>query len=404
MTRLLRLLDLVPQGLLARRLIVLTLVHSVGNGLFLTSSAVFFVKVVGLRPGEIGVGLSVAGLAGFLATAPVGRLTDRVGARRLLAVNHGALALLFCLYPLVGDLRTFIVIAALISVCEMSGMPLHAALIHSVFPRGETVRVTAQLRSAFNAGYAVGAAVAGVAIATASPAVFFTICAANALAQASCVLIVLRLPEGERPARTGDGRPSAWIGSALRDVRFLIVTLGNGLLELHTTVLLVGIPLWIVSRTEVPPSLIAVLVITNTVIVLLLQVRLSKGAETVAGAARMVRRAGLWLAAGCLVCLAGQGGGAVAGTVALLAGTVILSVGEIVQSAGAWGLAFELPPPGRQGEYQGVFALGRGVQQLAGPALVTALLVGAGAFGWLALAVLFAALGFCVHGVIRGRT
>ena len=399
MIRVWRLLDLMPRTPVARRLAVLTLVHSVGNGLFLTSSVVFFVRVAGLRPAEVGVGLSAAGLAGFLATVPVGRLADRLGARRPLVADHAALAVLFALYPLVGGFTSFVVVAALISVCEVSGASLHGALIRAAFPQGETVRTTAQLRSAFNAGYMIGAAAAGIAVAAASPPVFWAVCGANALAQAMCAAIVARL----RVADGGEAPSQARLGSALRDVRFLLVTLGNGLLELHTTVLLVGVPLWIVARTAAPPSLTALLVLTNTAIVLLLQVRLSRGADTVAGAARSLRRAGLCLAAGCSVCALSAGAGAVVSVVALVAGTAILAMGEIVQSAGAWGLAFELPPPSRQGEYQGVFALGRGVQQFAGPVLVTTLLVGAGAAGWLLLAALFAVVGhLCVLLVTRG--
>lgn len=394
------LLDLVPQQGAARRLAVLTLIQSAANGLFLTSSVVFFVRVVGLRAGEVGLGLSLAGLAGFLATVPVGRLADRFGAQRLLAFDHAALTLLFALYPFVRGFTSFVLIASLISICEISGSPLRAALMHSVFAPEEAVRTRAQLRSAFNVGFMVGAGVAGLAVATASFTVFCAVSAGMVLAQALCVSIVLRLKVPDRDSR--EGPTPARARSALRDVRFLLVTFGNGLLELHTTVLIVGTPLWIVTHTAAPASLTSALVITNTVIVLLLQVRLSRGADTPAGAARLLRRAGLLLAAGCVICALSQGVGSVQGALALIAGTVILSVGEIIQSAGAWGLSFELPPPGRQAEYQGVFALGRGVQQFVGPALVTTLIVGVGGAGWLVLAALFAGVGLLCVPLVTG--
>lgn len=384
-------LDLIPARGPARRLVGLTVVQSAANGLFLTSSAVFFVKVVGLTAGEVGIGLSVAGLAGFLATVPAGRLADRYGAGRLLALGYAALALLFAGYPLVRGFAPFVVMASLISIGEITGSPLRAAVMHALLPPEETVRTRAQVRSAYNAGFLAGAAVAGLALGSTGYPAFWAVCGTTAVAQAVCVAVVLSLRVPVPPAGEARSRPP--IGSALRDYRFVGLTVGNGLLELHLTVLTVGAPLWIVSHTDAPASLASALMITNAVVVLLLQVRASRGAETVPGSARLLRRAGLLLAAGCAVCATSRYAGPVVAAALLAAGVVLLALGEIAQAAGGWGLSFALAPPGRQGEYQGVFALGRGVQQFLGPGLVTALLVGVGAPGWLLLAALFGLTG-----------
>jgi hypothetical protein len=79
---------------------------------------------------------------------------------------------------------------------------------------------------------------------------------------------------------------------------------------------------------------------------------------------------------------------------------VLLVLGELAQSAGGYALSFELPPPGQEGAYQGVFALGRGLQQFAGPALVTALAVGLGPAGWMVLACHFIVLALLCVPVI----
>jgi len=69
------------------------------------------------------------------------------------------------------------------------------------------------------------------------------------------------------------------------------------------------------------------------------------------------------------------------------------------------GLAFELPPRGRARTRPGTRPAGRGVSQFVGPALVTALLVGAGAVGWLVLAALFLVMGHCSRWLATaGRT
>lgn len=391
--------DLIPDRGPARRLAELTLIQSAGNGVFLTSSVVFFVRVVGLRPTEVGLGLSLAGLAGFVATVPISRLADKYSPRRLLALDHAALASLFLLYPLVRGLDAFVLIAGLITIGELSGSPLRSTLIHTLFGTEAALRTRAQLRGLFNVGFMAGAAAGGLALTRPNPLTFGIVCGITALGQAACVLSVARLKmPAPAPART-----RAKTGSVLRDPRFLLLTLGNGLLELHLTVLTVGLPLWIISRTTSPASLASALIILNTVVVLTLQVRLSRGADTVAGATRLLRRAGLLLAAACTLYAASRNGDGMVSAAALLAGTAVLSLGEIMQAAGGWGLSFELPPPGRQGEYQGVFALGRAVPQFAGPVLVTSLLVGWGAAGWLVLATLFAALGISLTWAVGPR-
>ncbi len=87
----------------------------------------------------------------------------------------------------------------------------------------------------------------------------------------------------------------------------------------------------------------------------------------------------------------------------LLGGASALILGELYQAAAGWGLAFGLAPAGRQGEYQAVFSLGRGLQQFAGPWLMTSLVAGAHSTGWLVLAGLFAALGLLAPPLVRAN-
>ena len=57
------------------------LANSVGDGAFVVTSALFFTRVVGLSTAEVGLGLTIAWLVGFLAGVPLGNLADRRGAR-----------------------------------------------------------------------------------------------------------------------------------------------------------------------------------------------------------------------------------------------------------------------------------------------------------------------------------
>ncbi|MET7988154.1 MULTISPECIES: MFS transporter [unclassified Streptomyces] len=377
--------DLVPAPGAERRMGVLTLAQSLGTGLFLTSGAIFFTRTVGLSPESVSVAMSVAGLCGFLATVPGGRVADRFGARRPLAASYILLAVLFVGYAFVDNIAAFAAVACAIAVCETVGSPLRAALTHALFGSARSANVRARMRSLFNLGFTGGAGLAGVALATDSRAAFVLVVTANAVLQFACGILALRLrPSGPEAVPATE---RSW--AAFRDGRFLLATVLTGILELFQPVLAVGVPLWIVNRTDAPVALVAVLTVVNTVLVVLLQVAVGKGSDTVSGSGRLLLRAGLLMAMACCL-FAGSGGTTTTWTVVLLiAGTVVMTIGELAQSAGGWGLSFGLPPEGRMGEYQGVFGLGRGLQQFFGPALVIMLPLGMGTAGWLLLAAVF---------------
>ncbi|GGS28851.1 MFS transporter [Actinokineospora fastidiosa] len=391
--------ELIPDRGLARRFALLALAQSIGFGVFLTSSVIFFTRTIGLSPAQIGIGLSVANVFGMVFTVPIGRLADRIGARIPLLITYAGLAVLFIAYNWVGDFIAFLVVTSLISIGETSCNPLRMTLTKATFPREQQVRVSSQMRSLFNVGFMVGAMVAGVALAVDSPHAFLAVIVFTALAQAGCAFLVWRLgvPAHVRPAVALGTK----VRSGLRDVRFVGLAMLCGVLEFFQPILVVALPLWVVSRTSAPASVTALVLIVDTAMVFVFQVMLSRGAETTGGSARILRRAGFLLAVCCGLFAISEGMDAVPATLILVCGAIVLVLGEISQAAGAFGLSLHLPPEGRQGEYQGVFALGRGMQQTVGPALVTALVIGLGLLGWVVLAGLFLLAGLLTVPLAR---
>ncbi|MEK8110273.1 hypothetical protein NKG94_50135 [Micromonospora sp. M12] len=86
---------LVPTDPLRRKLIAIRLAESIGKGVFLSGSVVYFTLRVGLDARQVGLGLSAAGLSAFLSSVLFGVIADRVGARRLLVILFAALAVGF---------------------------------------------------------------------------------------------------------------------------------------------------------------------------------------------------------------------------------------------------------------------------------------------------------------------
>ncbi|WP_246355075.1 hypothetical protein [Nocardioides ungokensis] len=68
-----RLQRMLPPTPLARRLSSQSVLFAVGEGFFLTGSAVFFTRIVGLSAAQVGLGLTIAGVVSFFFAVPLGR-------------------------------------------------------------------------------------------------------------------------------------------------------------------------------------------------------------------------------------------------------------------------------------------------------------------------------------------
>jgi MFS family permease len=387
---------LIPADPLRRRLIAIRFVGAIGKGVFVSGSVVYFTLHVGLSAKQVGIGLSAAGFAGLVSSVMFGMIADRMPKRTLLCALFAAVAVGFGLYSLVGGATEFYILVMLIAFIDYGIGPTENALVATLIPDGERVRLNAMMRSVFNIGFSGGIGVA--AVAAVNDRLLVMIPVGSAVLLGAAAVLVTRLPEGA-PAKAAD-RPRPF--GAVRNLRFLGVVGLSSILASHITVLMVVLPLWALNRTAVPPFLVPLLLVINTVFVILFQVRASRGAETVAGAASTARRAGLWIAAACgIVSVTAFSGNVVLALVAFIATVLALSVAEVLQSASAWGLAFGLAPRHAQGEYLGAFDLHVATQNIAGPVILSGLVISLGFWGWAGIAVVMLAAAWLIVPAAR---
>ncbi|MEU9137015.1 MFS transporter [Streptomyces sp. NPDC048404] len=370
----------------ARTLGALHFVDSLGNGLFMAGSAVYFVTVAGLPATVVGLGLSAAGLSGFVASLVFGRMTDKVGARRLLTVLLFLLAGSYALYPAVRSPAAYFPVVVLIGALEYGCGPAFGALIAELVPDGERVTARAALRSLFNAGFSAGALTAAALISLGKDALAL-LPLGNGLTFLAAAALVLKLPANAARA-AADGRKPFRV---LRDLPFLGVIGSSSLLALHSAVLLAGIPLWIVRNTDLPRGLVPLILAVNTVLVVLFQVAAARGSETLDGSVRAARKSGLVSVLACAALAAATLTGSWATGAVTLGAVLLFTLAELWQAASGFGLGFGLAPEQARGEYLGAFHLHMVIQATLGPALVAFLVIGHDLVGWLALAVLFLA-------------
>src|SRR3712207_1498563 len=105
-----------PPTPLAARLSVQSVLFAVGDGTFMTASAVFFTQVVGLTAAQVGVGITVAGVAAFPAAVPAGKLADRVGPQRTWALGAVGAAAAYAAWPFIDGFTAFLVMGVMLEV------------------------------------------------------------------------------------------------------------------------------------------------------------------------------------------------------------------------------------------------------------------------------------------------
>ncbi|MFJ8312730.1 MULTISPECIES: MFS transporter [unclassified Streptomyces] len=377
-----------PRGPL-RAYAVTTLVDWIGNGLFHTGAIIFFTRVVGLGAAQVGLGLTVAALLGPAVAVPAGRLGDRLGHRRVYLATVLVRAVAFAGYLFVGSFAGFLAVVCVISLAESAARPVKNAYLAQLADATALVAVSAYSRVMLNIGFSLGSLGAGAALAVDSRAGYNGLVLGNCLSYMVVAGVLLRMPEGKRVG----GAPGPGRRGVLRNGRFLFLAALSGLLYVNADVLNIGLPLWISQRTEAPRWSIAGLMLLNTALAILLQVRAARGSDTVAGAAVAGRRAGLALLAACAVTATTAALTPVAAIAVLAVGVALLTAGELLSSASGWGISYGLAAPERQGEYLGAWGLGADLARAGGPLLVAVLVTGGGVAGWVALGALFLAAG-----------
>jgi hypothetical protein len=377
-----------PAGPL-RRLAWGALITSVGNGAWYTSWALFLTRSVGLSPAQVGIGMTIAGGLGLLLATPVGHLADRVGPREVFVVLLALQAIGSAAYLAIASFGGFLAVACATTVLDRAKGGARGALIVGLAEGGDRMAAMGSIRAVDHLGWAAGAVLGAVAIGIGTRGAFAALIVLDAATFAAYALVAARVPRVAPVPRVAEG-PSLVV---LRDGAYVTLAVLMGLLSLCWGMLSSGLPLWVAGHTRAPVWIAAVVVILNSLTIAALQVRVARGIESPAAAARGALWAAGALAGACLLFAFTEGVGGAAAVVLILAGGVLHVAGELLYVAASWGLSMPLMPEGRAGQYQGMFATGEASAQMLAPALMTTVVVGGGQAGWAALAALFLGVG-----------
>jgi MFS family permease len=389
--------SVVPRSRDQRVYLLVTLINVYGTGLIVLAMTLYAIRVVHLTARSSGLALTIAGLVGLLASMPMGRLADRRGPRgvlglSLLVLGAAAAGYVFLAHGFVSYLLVAIVDGSALS----SSITANVALLRRVGGQDATT-FRSQANAVLNVGMSLGIATCGVAIQLNTVGAYRALFLGNAASCLIGVAVLSRVPKFEPLPGAHEESPFA----ALRDRAFVGYTVLSGAMYMQYFVLGLLLPVWVVFHTSAPRWSVSAFVIINTVMVVLLQVRVGKTVQTIGQGGAAFRRAGVIFLVSCSAM--GLAGGLPAwGALLLLAGAVVLhTYGELWQSSATFALDFGLAPPHAQGQYQGLVGMGNFAGQALSPFILVGVVLSVGRVGFVLLGAWFALLGLAGPAVAR---
>lgn len=360
------------------------LITAVGDGAWTTVWVVYMTKIVGLRPGDFALGVTIAGVVAILVVTPGGRLADRCGSRGLLMAIVAADAAAAACFALVRSLWAFIAVALVFIPAEQTAAAVEDTYILALHEDEYRLRALGMQRAARSIGYALGGGAGAICLAVNSHQAYLAVIVLNAVSSLIYAGLLRLLPATAPVARTRESR--SW--RALADRPYVLVIAIVAVLALCWGMLSTGVPLWITGYTRAPRYLVGLLIGLNAAAIAAGQVWFNARASAVRPAARMVVLAGLALAGSCLWFAAAYHGSGLRATGLLLAGGIFETLGELLFVSALWGLSVALMAPEAPGEYQGLATSATGAAQVVSPAVMVAV-VAAHGLGWTLLGGVF---------------
>lgn len=371
--------------------------HRFAGGALLSTSALYYTRHQGLSAAEVGVALSFAGLVGLMVAVPAGQVADARGATRTLVWFTAGAAITAWPPAFATNAAALTALLALQAVFLAGTGSVQQGVVARLATGGRGVGFKAYLRAVTNIGLALGSFAGGLALLVDQAWAFVAVFFAQAALTGFAAWNLTRLPA--LPVyRRAAGEPRLPV---LRDHPYAVLMALHMVMTIHFFVIEVGLVLFIATHTSAPIALVSATLILNTVLVAALQVRLTRGIDTVSAGSRSLRHAGWLIGSGFVLIGFAQGVDPVMACALLLVGTTLHAVGEMLGSGGQWSHQMGLAPSERQGQYQGFASLSVGAASVVGPSVATFACVSWGRGGWLVLAAVMVTVTYAMGPVAQ---
>jgi MFS family permease len=353
-----------------RRFVAAIVVDTVGSGLFMPVTLLYFLAVSPLSLVQIGGALSVSAIVTFPSAALVGSAVDVWGPRRMMLAGNLLQATGMVAYLFVGSFWSLALWTAVLNVGRQCFWGSFGNVVTAITEPGERELWFGFLQAMRNLGFAVGGVLAGVAVQIGTREAYTGVVVANVVSFVLAWWLLLSVPD-HRPARAGE-LPGGW-GDVLRDRPYLRLVVAQVGFVVGMMVLNFALPVYAAETIGLPGWVVGAIFTLNTVMVGLgqgLAVRRMVGRSR----ARMMALAHGAFAAGYVVFVLAGLVPVWLGVVAVIVGAAVYTGGELIGGPVFSAVAAEAAPAHLRGRYLSLFQLAWSVGGVVAPVAFTALL------------------------------
>lgn len=378
-----------------------------GTGLSYSSLAIYLIRYAGLAPSVYGAGMSFAAVAGIAAGPLAGWLADRRDGHVVYSVLvwlMGTATLAFTVAP--GWLA--LILLSVLVACGRGSAAVIGALIGRAVDAEHRVPYRAVLKSLSNIAMVVGLSLGALVLSFGSIVAFRISFIVEAMTFVVAGLLVRAAGKHLAPLKTDPTReatPRTGRANVLRDHRFVLLTIGNGVLTLSESMITIALPLWVLSRMHVPLWLVSVALVVQTGGIVAFQIPVGRRVTNVPTAARAARIGALLLAAAAALFPVGALADRGAIAVAAVIGIALAAVGgEVLCGTASWCFLYDLAPESALGRYQGFYNMGFDLSMIVAPSLFGWFAATGTQAGWFGLTAVFLATGLVLAPLTRRGT
>jgi MFS family permease len=371
-------------------------IDMVGTGIFIPVSLLYFIVVAGIPAGTVGISLTIANLISLPLPLLVGMLVDRIGSRLVVVIGLLLQGAGFLGYLAVRT-PVWLVVAALAAAV---GQRFFWSSVFTLV----TERTEAENRDHWfgvfgavqNAGIGVGSLISAGLVLLGTNIAYQLVVGVNGLSflVASAVVMFVGKPANavvEDNEEENEPSLPVW-----RNRPYLALIGVNTVFALCSTMLGVGVPIYVDLALHQPGWVTGVLFAANTAAVAFLQTRVVRWLKGRRRVRIMMFSGVLWAAwAACMALAAGAPAILVVPFLFVL--TAGYTIAEMTHGPTSNGLASGASPVGARGRYIGAFQYSWAFANALAPAMFTQLFSVAAVAPWIAIAVL------CVLAIVAVR-